>query len=211
MKNNFINPEVIMKALEWAYDRALMSSPFPGVENSHSLAQNYLAHSGTLEQQVDSLIRWQNTKAAAIGFVTGIGGISTLPIMLPGNLASILFVQIRMIAAIAMMGGHDLKEDKVRTLAFACVCGSSTMDIFRSLSIKLGKHAIAKLNEQLIVKLNAAVGMKLVVRSGEGAAISLGKAIPLVGGLIGGSFDAFTTNMVGNAAKMIFIQEDTGS
>ena len=118
MKKKRFNESVILKALEWAYERALTSAPFPGVDNSITIAQNYLKQKGSLEQQVNSLIRWQNTKAATIGFITGLGGAATLPIMIPGDIAGILFIQVRMISAIAMMGGHDLKDDKVKTLIF---------------------------------------------------------------------------------------------
>jgi len=81
MKKKKFNETMILKALDWAYERALTSIPFPGVDNSITLAQNYLQQSGTLAKQVNSLIRWQNTKAASIGFVTGLGGAIVLPVM----------------------------------------------------------------------------------------------------------------------------------
>ncbi|EPH0759880.1 hypothetical protein L9F62_005202 [Klebsiella pneumoniae] len=35
---------------------------------------------------------------------------------------------------------------------------------------------------------------------------SLGKMIPLVGGVIGGTFDGVSTNLVGNIARKTFIE-----
>lgn len=206
MRKKRFNETLILKALDWAYERALTSSPFPGVENAISLAHHYLKHAEPLPKQVDSLIRWQNTKAATIGFVTGIGGAPALPLMIPSNIASILFIQIRMVTAIALMGGHDLKDDKVKTMIFACMCGSSTMDLLKSFSIALGKQALLKLNKELIKKVNTAVGLRLLARTGESGVISFTKAIPLIGGAIGGTFDAVTTNIIGKVAKKVFIQ-----
>ncbi len=210
MKNKHLhkrfNETVILKALEWAYERALFAAPFPGVHNAITLAQNYSNSGGTLEEQVNSLIRWQNTKAGAVGFVTGIGGVATLPVMIPSNIAGILFIQIRMITAIALMCGFDLNDDKVKTMIFVCMCGSSSMDILKSLSIKLGRHTLIKINAEVIKKVNTAVGLRLLARSGESGAVSLTKAIPFVGGAIGGAFDAFTTNMIGKIAKKVFLE-----
>ena len=47
---------------------------------------------------------------------------------------------------------------------------------------------------------------RLVTKFGEKGAINLGKAVPLVGGIIGGSFDSITTNTIGNVARDTFIQ-----
>jgi hypothetical protein len=35
--------------------------------------------------------------------------------------------------------------------------------------------------------------------------INLGKTVPLVGGVIGGTIDTFTTNLIGNTARKIFL------
>ena len=39
--------------------------------------------------------------------------------------------------------------------------------------------------------------------------MNLGKMVPFVGGVIGGSFDAMTTNYIGNTARKVFIEEKT--
>ena len=49
--------------------------------------------------------------------------------------------------------------------------------------------------------------MRLLSRFGTKSAINLGKAIPLVGGLIGGGFDAYSTQIIGDKAKEMFILE----
>src|SRR5690606_30607041 len=96
--------------LDWAYEKSL--DGIPGMDSAYEMAENFLSKHETSDQAIDSLIRWQNTKAATSGFLTGLGGIIVLPVTLPANIASVMYVQIRMIAAIAHMKGYDLKDDQ---------------------------------------------------------------------------------------------------
>ncbi|RMD78536.1 MAG: EcsC family protein, partial [Lentisphaerae bacterium] len=112
------------KLLDWAYDRAV-SGNVPGMISAEELANQYLSKEGTLSEKVDSLIRWQAAKTGTAGFLSGLGGGITLPVTVPTELASCLLVEIRMIAAIAYMGGYDLGDDRVRTLVYICLLGHS--------------------------------------------------------------------------------------
>lgn len=109
-----LNQGMIMKTLDYCYEKAV--NGFPGVETAQELADSYKNDNGTLVDKANSLIRWQITKAGTSGFITGLGGIITLPIAIPANIASVLYVQIRMVAAIAHLGGYDVKDDKVKAL-----------------------------------------------------------------------------------------------
>ena len=61
-----ISQEQLMKLLDWAYDKAI--NGLPKCETAQELGDCYLREwKGELEA-ADSLIRWQNTKAGAIGF-----------------------------------------------------------------------------------------------------------------------------------------------
>ena len=112
-KNN-LTVETINRTLEWGYEKAL--NGLPGTDNILELAEDYLSKNSTVDEAIDSLIRWQNTKAATSGFLTGLGGLITLPVAIPANLASVLYVQIRMIGTIAYMRGYDLKMIKLKPL-----------------------------------------------------------------------------------------------
>ncbi len=54
--------------------------------------------------------------------------------------------------------------------------------------------------------MNKKVGFRLATKFGERGIVNFGKAVPLAGGLVGGSFDYVTTKGVGKAATMIFIE-----
>lgn len=196
-----------MNALDWAYDKAI--DGVPGLDSAEDLASSYLAESGDLEEQVNSLIRWQNAKSATSGFINGLGGAILMPVTIPANITSVMYVQVRMIAAIAKMGGYDLRDDRVKTLVYTCLCGNAAKDIAKELGIKVGtkitEQAIKNISREVIVKINQAVGFRLVTKFGEKGVINLGKAIPLVGGVVGATFDSVSTNTIGNVAREIFI------
>ena len=132
-----------------------------------------------------------------------------MPATLPVNITSVLFIQIRMIAAIAKMCGFDLKDDKVQTLVYVCLVGSSSSEIIKDLGIQIsGKLAIAaikKIPKAVITKINQAVGFRLLTKFGQKGFINLGKAVPLIGGIIGAAFDVVSTNTVGNTARNLFM------
>jgi len=43
----------------------------------------------------------------------------------------VLYIQLRMIAAIAFMGGFEIQSDQVQTIAYACLTGSAVSDVLR--------------------------------------------------------------------------------
>lgn len=197
----------IMQALDWAYDKAV--NGVPGLDSAEELAADYSNEEGSLTEQVNSLIRWQNTKAGTSGFLTGLGGLIIMPITIPANITSVMYVQIRMIAAIAHMGGHDLKNDKVKSLVYACLTGNAAKDILKDVGIVIGRkiteNAIKRISGETVKAINQKVGFRLLTKFGEKGAINLGKAVPLIGGIIGATFDSVATNTIGNIARDTFI------
>ena len=198
----------IFRALDRLYDFSLIG--FPGFETATDLSQSYLERPGTLRQRVNSLIRWQNVKSGSSGFVTGLGGFMTLPVAIPANLASVLFIQIRMILAIAHMSGHDLRDDRVKSLVYACLAGNVAKDILQeagiSLGTKLTANMIARISEQTLLSINKKVGFQLLAKTSSRGTINLGKAVPLMGGVIGGTFDVAMNNIIGNVARDVFLE-----
>ncbi len=194
-QNTQVNKGIIAKTLDWAYSKAV--SGFTGVDSAYDLGNSYLAQKGSLEEQVDSLIKWQVAKAATSGFVTGLGGVMIMPLTVPANIASVIYIQIRMIAAIAYMGGHDIREDRVKSLIYICMVGNGAKELLKDMSVKAGERLVAKIAEKVSTNIASKTGQKSVT--------SLGKAVPVLGGVVGGSYDAITTRVVGKVAKKIFI------
>lgn len=206
MKNE-LSKSVVVKALDWTYDKAI--NGVPGFDSAADLADNYLKKKGSTENKADSLIKWQIAKASTSGFLTGLGGLLIMPVSIPANISSVMYVQLRMVAAIAHMGGHDVRDDRVRTLAYACLAGNSAKDVVKNVGIVIGtkmtNQAIKNISGKTITAINQKVGFKLLTKFGQKGAINLGKAIPLIGGFIGGSIDGITTKIIGNIAKGVFL------
>ena len=204
---NELTQSKMMDLLNWSYEKAV--NGVAGLDSAYDLANDYMKTNDSLYNQANSLIRWQNTKAGTSGFLTGLGGIITLPIAIPANVASVMYVQIRMIAAIAHMGGHNLNDDRVRSLVFVCLTGNAAKDILKDIGIVVGKkiaqNSIKNISGKTITAINQKVGFRLLTKFGEKGVINLGKAVPLLGGFIGASFDSVTTNTVGNIARDTFI------
>ncbi len=202
-----LTPSSLVRVLDRLYDSAV--SGIPGTGSAAEIAASYLKQEGSLRDRSNQMIRWQNTKAASSGFLTGLGGFMTLPVAIPANLLSVLYIQVRMIAAIAIMGGHDVRDDRVRTLVYACLAGNAAKDILQEAGIKLGSMLTAKLTgritEKTITAINQKTGILLLSKTGGRGIIHIGKAVPLAGGIIGGAIDAAFTNIIGKVARDLFI------
>ena len=162
---------------------------------------------------MNSLVRWQTAKASTAGFLTGLGGVITIPITLPPNLAIILFIQLRMIGAIAHMSGHDPKTDQVKTLLYMCLAGNGMQKIAGSVGIDIGKKmaeaVIKAIPGKTLIEVNKKVGFRLLTKFGEKGAVNLGKMVPLAGGAVGAAVDGSSTYAVGRAAKRLFVGRTT--
>ncbi|MEA2050679.1 MAG: EcsC family protein [Campylobacterota bacterium] len=202
---NEITESKMQQALNFAYDKAV--NGVAGMDSATELAESY-KNNDCLHDQCNSLIRYQNAKATTSGFVTGLGGLLLMPVTLPANITSVLYVQVRMIAAIAHLAGHDLKDDKVKTMVYVCLVGNGAGEILKNTGIQLGKKlatsAVRNISGKVITQINQKVGFRLVTKFGEKGIINFGKAIPLLGGVIGGGADLISTNIIGNTARDVF-------
>lgn len=135
-----------------------------------------------------------------------------LPVTLPANITSVLYVQVRMIAAIAHIGGYDVRNDRVKAIIYSCLVANGAKDVAKDVGIavgnKLALNAVKGISGKTLIEINRRVGFRLLTKFGEKGIINLGRAVPLIGGVIGGTFDLVTTNAVGNVARATFIGDE---
>jgi uncharacterized protein (DUF697 family) len=191
-------------ALHWVYDKAV--DGVPGLDSAHDLAASYRLQFASEEDAIEALIRWQIAKAAAAGFLTNLGGAITLPVALPANVVSALYIQVRMVAAIAALRGHDLRSDRVRTVVLACLCGTSLIDMIKEAGMGVGgglaQQAVASLSAEALRRVKHAGRFELARRALS--AVNVSKLAPLIGGLVAGALDGALTRSYGSAAKILF-------
>lgn len=95
------------------------------------------------------MLNKQMIKCTTSGVISGLGGIITLPVAVPANIANVLYVQMCMIACCAYMAGYDLKRDQTQTFVYACLVGVSVNQIFKKAGIKLGEKVAIKMVEKI--------------------------------------------------------------
>jgi hypothetical protein len=200
----------MMNALDVCYDKALQGV-LPVEKSIEELAEDYLYKSSSKKKAIDNLIGYQTLLCGANGFITGLGGLLALPVAIPANILSTIYIQLRMIAAIAYINGYDIHSDQVRILAYTCLTGSSATNILKNVGIKIGEkaavNALKKIPGAILVKINQQVGFRLVTKFGQKGIINLCKLVPCVGGVVGGGIDTATTIAIGNITKVVFARE----
>ncbi|MHB1645389.1 MAG: EcsC family protein [bacterium] len=203
----------IMQSLNFLYDKAVNGS-FPFMPSVKELAESYLKKGKykTMQERASSFINWQVAKTSTSGFITGLGGIITLPIAIPADVGIVLLVQMRMIAVIAYMGGYNLKDDQVKTMVYMTLAGMSVGDITKrtliGIGVKIGEKVLTKLPGKILIDINKQVGFRLFTKFGSKGIINIIKVVPVIGGLIGGAVDGGVTKIIGNMAIKNFIDID---
>lgn len=206
-----ISQDDIMKILDNCYEACL--NGIPKVSDDVKLvADEYLNKYKNKETACKKMLDNQIIKCTTSGFITGFGGILTLPVSLPANITSVIYVQMRMIACAAYMGGYDLSSDETRTFIYACLTGVAVNGLIKQASLKFGvKFAnilIKKIPGKVLTKINQKVGMRFITKFGTKGIINLGKMVPGVGAVIGGSLDFIETKVIANRAYKWFIEND---
>ena len=199
----------MMNLLDSLYSKCIQGIPMIS-SPIEKMADDYLQHNATVEDAAKDMIHKQVIKCTTSGFITNLGGVITLPVTIPANVGSVMYVQMRMIACAAYMAGYDVHTDQVQTLVYACLAGVSVMEVVKKAGIKIGQkgleNLIDKIPGKVLIAINHKVGFRMLTKFGETGAINLGKAIPVVGGVIGGGFDFIDTKFIGNRAYNQFIK-----
>lgn len=113
-------------------------------------------------------INYQIAKCTTSGFLSGLGGLVTLPVAIPANIGSVIYVQMRMIACLAYMGGYDTDSDQVQTLVYACLAGISIDQLIKNVGIQFGTKftmsMVKKIPGKVLTKINQKVGFRFLTK-----------------------------------------------
>ncbi len=197
----------IKRVLDTCYEKAL--DGLPTSKSVADLGESYLTKYYNKETAAKKLISAQILKCTTSGFITSLGGFITLPVAIPANVGSVLYVQLRMIASIAYIGGYDPSDDEVQTLAYLCLTGSAISDVIKGTGIKIGQkvsvNLLKKIPGTILTKINQKVGFRLLTKFGTKGVVNLVKLVPGISGVIGGSIDAAGTKIIAQKAYNMFI------
>lgn len=81
------------------------------------------------------------------------------------------------------------------------------------MGIVLGKQvatqAIKSISGKTLTAINQKVGFRLLTKFGEKGVVNLGKAVPILGGLIGCTVDSASTKTIGKVAISTFVRNES--
>ncbi len=143
--------------------------------------------------------------AGAQGFATNIGGLVTAAVTIPANISGLALIECRMIAGIAHLRGYDLDDPRVRNAILVCLLGEETVkDLVKAKHIPAPPMALATAPEHdadLDQRISTYVARDLIAKvAGKRMAITIGRRVPVVGGLVGMGADGYATWRIGRYA-----------
>ena len=209
-KKNFTETDMV-NLLDKLYDQVL--NGIPKVSKSvEEFSNDYMSKNSSSQEAVKDMIKNQILKCTTSGFITGFGGLITLPIAVPANIGSVLYVQMRMIASAAYISGCDVHCDQVQSLIYACLAGVSVNKFIKDAGIRFGnkfaQNLINKIPGKVCYEINRRVGFRFVTKAGEKGILNLGKIVPGVGAVVSGGLDFFETKLIANRAYVWFVEND---
>jgi hypothetical protein len=160
---------------------------------------------GDVERAVHEVIENHVRLAGAQGFVTNLGGLVTAAVTIPANITGLALVQCRMIAGIAHLRGYDLDDPRVRNAILVTLLGEDSVgDLVKAKKIPAPPMALATApahDADIDRVVSGVVASDLITRvAGKRLATTIGRRIPLVGGVVGMGADGFATWKVGRYA-----------
>ena len=210
-KKPVMTEEDIMKLLDSCYEKCLNGIPkvSPSVE---ALANDYLKKHRTTEEACRAMLKNQIAKCTTSGVVTGFGGFITMPVAIPANVGSVIYVQMRMIACVAYMADYELDSDQTQTFIYSCLAGVAVNGLLKQAGIKIGvkftNGLIKKIPGKVLTKINQKVGFRFITKFGTKGIVNLGKLLPGVGAIVGGGLDLVETKIIAERAYKWFFKGD---
>jgi len=183
---------------------------FGPLSSAQQLAREYLANAryATDDQRIAALVRWESGKNFTSGFITGLGGVITFPVSIPAALGISWLIQARMAGAIACIYGHDLAAERVRTKILLSLAGDVAKDAMKDLGLKPGsaitQRAVDQVPGRALVEINKRIGAQLLAKAGQRVVLRFPRAVPVIGGVVGGALDAAVCRLVGRTARKLF-------
>ena len=143
--------------------------------------------------------------AGAQGFLTNLGGLVTAAVAIPANITGLALIQCRMVAGIAHLRGYDLDDPRVRNAILATILGEDDVEkLVKKRRLPAPPMALAtapRYDPDLDRVVASEVASELITRvAGKRLATTIGRRVPVVGGVVGLTVDGFATWRIGRYA-----------
>jgi hypothetical protein len=171
-----------------------------------TIAQRLLdEHRGDVDKAIRDLIEMHVRYAGAQGFLTNLGGLVTAAVAIPANITGLALIQCRMVASIAWLRGYDLEDPRIRNAILATILGEDDVEkLVRKRRLPAPPMALAtapQYDPELDRVVAGEVASELITRvAGKRLASTIGRRVPVVGGVVGLTVDGFETWRIGRYA-----------
>ncbi|ALB49562.1 hypothetical protein AFK64_02930 [Cronobacter sakazakii] len=170
------------------------------------LADCYLQNGMSRAEAAESLVLYESLKACGSGFSSGLAGGALLPLTVTADVCSSLFIQMRLCAAVAIIGGHDTADPRVRLLCWGALAGDACSDAISGIIARLLTRA--RDLPQAETALLTVVRDALLLKSSH-VLLRESLLLPLLGGVINGGAAWLITRLTGQLAIHLFIPPAT--
>jgi hypothetical protein len=196
-----LTTQFVREALHRALDGV---GPLPP---ARAAAEKHLASAGgDVEKAVEDVVDQHVRYAGASGFATNIGGLVTMAVTMPANLAGTALIQCRMVAAVAHLRGYDLDDPRVHNAILVTTLGEDSVDkLVRNKVIPAPPMALATApahDTAVDHQVSTEVAKHLISRvTGRRLASTVSRRVPGLGGVVGMGADGWATYKVGHYAE----------
>lgn len=171
-----------------------------------------LERGGDVEGAIDEVISDHLKLASASGFLTNLGGFAVMAVALPANVFGFYVLATRMAAAVARLRGYDPSRPEVRTAVLLSLVGADAQDLLAKAGLvapsgRLAGFAAQRLPGPALIVVNKAVGFRILSQAGRGVFARFGRAVPIVGGVVGAGMDLWLIKQLADHVRTEFPRE----
>ncbi|GAA5114446.1 hypothetical protein GCM10023339_20160 [Alloalcanivorax gelatiniphagus] len=160
---------------------------------------------GNVERAIHEVIENNVRIAGAQGFATNVGGLVTMAVAIPANVTGLALIQCRMVAGIAHLRGHDLDDPRVRNAILTLLLGEEQVnELVKKKKLAGPPMALATApahDPTIDGVISSVVATDIIARvAGKRLATTVGRRVPVVGGVVGMGADGYATWKIGRYA-----------
>ncbi len=198
---------LVVRALERVLDAGIDGRG--PVASAAQVAGGALAATSSPEAAIDHIVRTHVGIGAAGGFVTGVGGLFTLPLALPANVAEFYLTATRMVAAIACVRGYDVSQEQVRAAVLLTIVGAEADDLLRRAGVvapggRTTRLMTRRLPGPAVMIVNKALAFRVVTRVLRTGLTRAARIVPVLGGALGAGLDGYLLKRIADQAREEF-------
>ncbi len=178
-------------------------------QSASAVADRARAATADPEAAIDRVVRSHLRLGGAGGALTSAGGLVTLPVALPANVAAFYLVATRMVAAIAALRGYDVRQEQIRAAVLLTIVGADSEDLLAKAGLAAPAGGMARLvAERLpgpaVMVVNKGLGFRVVNQVLRKGLARAGRLVPVVGAAVGAGLDTYLLTRIADQARKEF-------